>query len=555
MTFVLDSTKNVNALDRIYSFIHGENMMLRAEDITGAGDIWTEIINVFREGRALYRISIMKDITGLRDMEDEFGILPMPKLDENQKQYYTTYQGWSSRAVAMPVTVTDSDDDELGEGTLYVNSAWNVVAHSGTISWVNLQENTDISAGRQLFTLKNVDDSAEREMLSRRHRDYEELMLELFVMYQSEAILAPCDGVVSGVDHDSIHLLANTDSYGMALLANAPNGDDETAYENFIGKVVLSGADQWSLQVNPQTFAVTDYMDLSGVPMDEAAMTYAANFTPDAPVYELVDGVWTQIKVSAVSVGDVLLFASNSSGKCVWMVRVVKASADPTPPVVSPDVTDRPDGGEGEEDKEPTPTPDGGGFPNMGGMGGGMPNMGGMQEETVELFDLNGTDILFVTPQDTMTLEITLDEQDMRSVYLGQKAEIAVDVLKGETFIGKVTEIGMTGTSNGGSSKYTVELSFDRGEKMLAGMSATSSFVVETKENVPVIPVAAVNDVGTAAVVYTAKSGDGLTKPVTVELGSSDGEYVEVLSGLQVGDRICYDYYDTPDVSHYAVAK
>ena len=55
--------------------------------------------------------------------------------------------------------------------------------------------------------------------------------------------------------------------------------------------------------------------------------------------------------------------------------------------------------------------------------------------------------------------------------------------------------------------------------------------------------------------VYTAKSGDALTKPVTVELGCSDGEYVEVLSGLQMGGRICYAYYDTADVSVYAVAK
>jgi hypothetical protein len=84
-------------------------MMLRAEDITGVSDIWTEIINVFHEGRALYRISIMTDVPKLRDMEDEFGILPLPKLDENQKEYYTSYQSWNARAYAVPVTVTDPE--------------------------------------------------------------------------------------------------------------------------------------------------------------------------------------------------------------------------------------------------------------------------------------------------------------------------------------------------------------------------------------------------------------------------------------------------------------
>ena len=109
INFILDNTHNVNALDKIYDFINGDNMMLRAEDITGVSDIWTEIINVFHEGRALYRISIMTDVPKLRDMEDEFGILPLPKLDENQKEYYTSYQSWNARAYAVPVTVTDPE--------------------------------------------------------------------------------------------------------------------------------------------------------------------------------------------------------------------------------------------------------------------------------------------------------------------------------------------------------------------------------------------------------------------------------------------------------------
>ena len=42
-------------------------------------------------------------------MEADFGILPMPKLDENQKEYYTTYQGWSARSLAVPVTAADPE--------------------------------------------------------------------------------------------------------------------------------------------------------------------------------------------------------------------------------------------------------------------------------------------------------------------------------------------------------------------------------------------------------------------------------------------------------------
>ncbi len=109
LNFILDSARNISAMDKIYDFIHSDNLMLRAEDLKGVDDIWTGIINIFREGRALYRISIMKDIAGLRDMDNDFGILPMPKCDDTQEQYYTTYQGHSAKSVSVPTTVSDTE--------------------------------------------------------------------------------------------------------------------------------------------------------------------------------------------------------------------------------------------------------------------------------------------------------------------------------------------------------------------------------------------------------------------------------------------------------------
>ncbi len=105
----LTSEKNVTALSKIYKFFSNGDLQLRAEAITGVSNIWTEIINVFREGRALYRISIMSNIADLRDMEDDFGILPMPKYDENQSQYYTTMQAWTGKALVVPLTASNLD--------------------------------------------------------------------------------------------------------------------------------------------------------------------------------------------------------------------------------------------------------------------------------------------------------------------------------------------------------------------------------------------------------------------------------------------------------------
>ncbi len=107
--FTLNSETNVNKLQRVYDFFNDTKMQLRAQAITGVDSIWTAIKAVFQEGRALYRISIIKDVVDLRNMEDDFGVIPMPKYDENQKDYYIMYQAFNCRTLSVPVTVKDAD--------------------------------------------------------------------------------------------------------------------------------------------------------------------------------------------------------------------------------------------------------------------------------------------------------------------------------------------------------------------------------------------------------------------------------------------------------------
>jgi len=97
------------------------------------------------------------------------------------------------------------------------------------------------------------------------------------------------------------------------------------------------------------------------------------------PVYELVNGAWQQIAFSSVGVGDILLFAADQSGELVWIVRVKKASNEPSMP--------------------------GGGFPS-GNMGGYVQ----APEPEFEPYSLDVAEIAAVTPQNTMTLDITIDE-------------------------------------------------------------------------------------------------------------------------------------------------
>ena len=192
----------------------------------------------------------------------------------------------------------------------------------------------------------------------------------------------------------------------------------------------------------------------------------------------------------------------------------------------------------------------------MGGLSGMMGGMSGFGTtgfsaaspvETEKLFDLEGSTLMTVTPESTASLTITLDEQDISKVSVGQKATVKVLALSGETFEGEVVDVSNRGTNSGGSSKFTAKLRLKKTANMIDGMSATASLELQTKENIPLIPVAALAQQGAKTVVFTAldKETGKPAKPVPVTLGVSDGTNVEILEGLKPGDRYYYSYYDT----------
>ena len=126
-------------------------------------------------------------------------------------------------------TVETEDGDRLGSGALYVHNAWNATAYYGTVSQVNAKEGDTLSAGKVLFQLDVDDYSSQFRILTAERQEYEELMLELFRMYDSGVITAPCDGIVTGVDENGTFLLSATSdeaTWQIQLLRNVTWNDD-----------------------------------------------------------------------------------------------------------------------------------------------------------------------------------------------------------------------------------------------------------------------------------------------------------------------------------------
>ena len=252
------------------------------------------------------------------------------------------------------------------------------------------------------------------------------------------------------------------------------------------------------------------------------------------PVYTLSEGVWVQVDPDTIGVGDILLFAADSNSSLVWSILLQKAQ--------QPDDQTQP--GTPIQPNNPSSS-----FPSGGNWGG----TGGMaeQEPAFELYGLDMAQMASVTPQSTMTLDITIDELNIKALEVGMTVQVKIDALGGEKYTATITEIGNTGTNNGGNSKYTVELTMDRAENMLHNMNATVTIVLSTTSEVLTIPADALVEIGNQTVVYTGydEENDTILNPVTVKVGCSDGETVEILEGLAEGQTYYYAYYDTLEIS------
>lgn len=61
-----------------------------------------EHVRIFMENRCFLNIDMLSSIAMMRGMEEDFGIIPMPKYDEVQSDYIATISPWVSRFIAIP---------------------------------------------------------------------------------------------------------------------------------------------------------------------------------------------------------------------------------------------------------------------------------------------------------------------------------------------------------------------------------------------------------------------------------------------------------------------
>ena len=158
---------------------------------------------------------------------------------------------------------------------------------------------------------------------------------------------------------------------------------------------------------------------------------------------------------------------------------------------------------------------------------------------SVDYTEESPASVVTLSADEKMSVTINVDEADILSLELGQSVTVSVSSVSEDSFEGTLTEINRTSSSSG---TYSAVIEIEKTEGMLSGMTASVSVRIEGVDNAILIPIEAVHKTSDGAYVYTAYDEElqEYGGKVDVVTGLENSTYVEIKSGLSVGDTVYY---------------
>ncbi len=146
--------------------------------------------------------------------------------------------------------------------------------------------------------------------------------------------------------------------------------------------------------------------------------------------------------------------------------------------------------------------------------------------------------IVEVGTVDELKLRIRVDELDITKVHLGQKLGVKSAANPGRSFDGVVDRITARTTAGGGGSDHYEVFGrvANQGGELRVGMSAEVRIETDKRTETLVVGLESVREDGTEPEVLVVSDFAVVTRPV--KLGLRTQTQVEVLEGLQLGDRV-----------------
>jgi RND family efflux transporter MFP subunit len=146
-----------------------------------------------------------------------------------------------------------------------------------------------------------------------------------------------------------------------------------------------------------------------------------------------------------------------------------------------------------------------------------------------------GDKIGVVVDSRNMKLKSSVAENEIALVRPGQRVELAADVLRNAKYAGKVFSVAQKANSE---RTYPIEIlaANDKNESLKSGMFARATIEVDKANNAIVIPSSAVLAEANNNYVFVEETG--IAKRKEVKLGMQENGQVQIVEGLNIGDRL-----------------
>ena len=153
----------------------------------------------------------------------------------------------------------------------------------------------------------------------------------------------------------------------------------------------------------------------------------------------------------------------------------------------------------------------------------------------------NGTTIAIIADLNKMIFEGKVDETDVNKMFLGMPLKVSLGAIDDKFFDAKLKFIAPKGNEEEGIVQFKIEgdLKLDKEFTIRAGYSANASFILERKDSILSISEALLQfDKDSDKPYVEIETSDQKFKRRNIEIGISDGINVEVISGINLNDKV-----------------
>lgn len=159
-----------------------------------------------------------------------------------------------------------------------------------------------------------------------------------------------------------------------------------------------------------------------------------------------------------------------------------------------------------------------------------------------------GQPVLVLSSESTPEVQVAIPEVLISRIVEGAPVTVRFDAIPGETFKGRVTEVGVAATRF--ATTYPVTLAIEKNDSLIKpGMAANVSFVFDSDQKAAFfVPSHCVGEEKGRRFVYLVIPTDkalGTVKRVNVDTGELVSDGLEITSGLMENDRVI-----TAGISH-----